>query len=118
MLAGLQIFPVDRKAQFKHLMKLTDQGSFNYTDVDELLALCKSNDIDARGYCIFWGSGERGVELGPLPQRHRSLLRRSETSQWPSREIQGPIPPYDVNNEMLHRPFFVHKRNKREANGN
>ncbi|WOL15396.1 hypothetical protein Cni_G24177 [Canna indica] len=186
MLAGLQIFPVDRKARFRHLKKLTDQvrkrdvvlkfsgvdsgsplrpfvkvrqiknsfpfgacvmrtnidnedfvaflvdnfnwavfgnelkwywtepqqGSFNYADADELLALCKSNGIDVRGHCIFW-------EVESALQSWVRSLNATDLSAVVQNRLSGLLARYkdqflhyDVNNEMLHGSFFQDRLGK------
>uniref|UniRef100_A0A6N2MY98 GH10 domain-containing protein n=1 Tax=Salix viminalis TaxID=40686 RepID=A0A6N2MY98_SALVM len=180
MLAGLQIFPVDRKSRFKHLRRQTDkirkrdvtlkfsgggsssvlgtcikvrqmqnsfpfgscmsrtnldnedfvnffvknfnwavfgnelkwywtepqQGNFNYSDADEMLDMCKKNNIEARGHCIFWevdGTVQQWIkalnkdDMMAAVQNHLTgLLTR----------YKGKFRHYDVNNEMLHGSFY------------
>ncbi|KAF2324212.1 hypothetical protein GH714_010265 [Hevea brasiliensis] len=64
MVAGLHIYPVDRKARFKYLRKKTDkavfenkmkwswtepqEGKFNYKEDDELEDWCKSHNVEIR----------------------------------------------------------------------
>ncbi|KAJ4788069.1 Glycosyl hydrolase family 10 protein / carbohydrate-binding domain-containing protein isoform 1 [Rhynchospora pubera] len=186
MVAGLQIFPVDRKARFKHLKNLADkvrkrdvalkisgskgdsllgasirvkqtqnsfpigtcinrnsidnedyvsfftknfnwavfenelkwywtepqQGNLNYTDADELLDLCKKNNIQVRGHCIFWevpGAVQSWVQAlsntdlkTAVQNRLNSLLTR----------YKGNFQHYDVNNEMLHGSFYQDRLGK------
>lgn len=180
MLAGLQIFPVDRESRFKHLRRQTDkirkrdvtlkfsgggsssvlgnfikvrqmqnsfpfgscmsrtnldnedfvnffvknfnwavfgnelkwywtepqQGNFNYSDADEMLDLCKKNNIEARGHCIFWevdGTVQQWIKalnkndmMTAVQNRLTGLLTR----------YTGKFRHYDVNNEMLHGSFY------------
>lgn len=180
MLAGLQIFPVDRESRFKHLRRQTDkirkrdvtlkfsgggsssvlgtfikvrqmqnsfpfgscmsrtnldnedfvnffvknfnwavfgnelkwywteaqQGNFNYSDADEMLDLCKKNNIEARGHCIFWevdGTVQQWIKalnkndmMTAVQNRLTGLLTR----------YKGKFSHYDVNNEMLHGSFY------------
>lgn len=186
MVAGLQIFPVDRQARFKHLKRETDkirkrdvilkfsgseagdcfgtfvnvrqtqnsfpfgscisrtnidnedfvdffvknfnwavfgnelkwywtesqQGNFNYRDADELLALCKSYNIDVRGHCIFWEvvntvqpwiqSLNKNDLMTAVQNRLTGLLTR----------YKGKFRHYDVNNEMLHGSFYQDRLGK------
>ncbi|KAF6159697.1 hypothetical protein GIB67_029955 [Kingdonia uniflora] len=186
MVAGLQIFPVDRKARFKHLKRQTDkirkrdvilkfsgsnassvfgtfvkvrqeqntfpigscisrtnmdnedfvdffvkhfnwavfgnelkwywtepqQGKLNYKDADDLLELCISHNIDARGHCIFW-------EVEDTVQSWvRSLNKNDLTAAVQNRltglltRYKGKFKHYDVNNEMLHGSYYQDKLGK------
>ncbi|OVA14560.1 Glycoside hydrolase [Macleaya cordata] len=186
MVAGVQIFPVDRRARFKHLKRQTDkirkrdvilkfsgsntpnllgtfvkvkqtqnsfpfgscisrtnidnedfvaffvknfnwavfgnelkwywtepqQGNLNYKDADELLDLCKKNNIDVRGHCIFWevqATVQSWVQslnnndlMTAVQNRLTGLLTR----------YKGQFKHYDVNNEMLHGSFYQDKLGK------
>ncbi|XP_015575450.2 endo-1,4-beta-xylanase 1-like [Ricinus communis] len=186
MLAGLQIFPVDREARFRHLKRQTDkirkcdvtlkfsgvdshsllgtfvkvkqtqnsfpfgscisrtnidnedyvdffvknfnwavfgnelkwywteaqQGNFNYRDADEMLDLCKKNNIETRGHCIFWeveGTVQPWIKalnkndlMTAVQNRLTGLLNR----------YKGKFRHYDVNNEMLHGSFYQDRLGK------
>ncbi|KAF3447492.1 hypothetical protein FNV43_RR12678 [Rhamnella rubrinervis] len=186
MLAGLQIFPVDRQARFRYLRQQTDkirkrdvilkfsgldsscflgtlvkvrqlknsfpfgtcvnrtnidnedfvdffvknfnwavfgnelkwywtepqQGNFNYKDADEMLDLCKSQNIETRGHCIFWE-----VEA-TVQQWIRSLNKNDLSTAVQNRltglltRYKGKFRHYDVNNEMLHGSFYQDKLGK------
>ncbi|XP_015885111.3 endo-1,4-beta-xylanase 1 [Ziziphus jujuba] len=186
MLAGLQIFPVDRQARFRYLRKQTDmirkrdvvlkfsgldstsflgtlvkvrqiknsfpfgscmnrtnidnedfveffvknfnwavfgnelkwywteaqKGNLNYKDADEMLDLCKSHNIEARGHCIFWE-----VE-GAVQQWVRSLSKTDLATAVQNRltglltRYKGKFRHYDVNNEMLHGSFYQDRLGK------
>ncbi|KAJ6391318.1 hypothetical protein OIU77_025325 [Salix suchowensis] len=180
MLAGLQIFPVDRKSRFKHLRMQTDkirkrdvtlkfsgggsssvlgtfikvrqmqnsfpfgscmsrtnldnedfvhffvknfnwavfgnelkwywtepqQGNFNYSDADEMLDMCKKNNIEARGHCIFW-------EVDGTVQQWIKALNKNDMMAAVQNHLtglltryKGKFRHYDVNNEMLHGSFY------------
>ncbi|KAJ6685758.1 hypothetical protein OIU79_015721 [Salix purpurea] len=157
MLAGLQIFPVDRKSRFKHLRRQTDkirkrdvtlkfsgggfkqtnldnedfvhffvknfnwavfgnelkwywtepqQGNFNYSDADEMLDMCKKNNIEARGHCIFW-------EVDGTVQQWIKALNKNDMMAAVQNHLtglltryKGKFRHYDVNNEMLHGSFY------------
>ncbi|XP_058217198.1 endo-1,4-beta-xylanase 1-like isoform X3 [Rhododendron vialii] len=180
MLAGLQIFPVDRQARFRHLKRQTDeirkrdvilkfsgsdssslvgtfvkvrqtqnsfpigacvnrtnidnedfvnffvkhfnwtvfgnelkwywteaqQGNFNYKDADDILTLCQSHNIEARGHCIFWEvddavqSWVKSLSTDDLRTAVQNRLNGLLT------RYKGKFKHYDVNNEMLHGSFF------------
>ncbi|KAK2981749.1 hypothetical protein RJ640_006001 [Escallonia rubra] len=82
------------------------QGNLNYRDSDELLNLCKSNNIETRGHCIFWE-----VE-GTVQQWVRSLSKNDLATAVQNRlsslltRYKGKFKHYDVNNEMLHGSFY------------
>ncbi|XP_057975026.1 endo-1,4-beta-xylanase 1-like isoform X2 [Malania oleifera] len=180
MVAGLQVFPVDRQARFRYLRKQTDkirkrdvilklsgagadslagayvivrqtqnsfplgtcinrtnidnedfvkffvnnfnwavfgnelkwywtepqQGNFNYRDADELLDLCKSNNIETRGHCIFW-------EVEYTVQQWVKQLNKNDLMNAVQNHLtglltryKGKFRHYDVNNEMLHGSFY------------
>ncbi|KAF8410277.1 hypothetical protein HHK36_002802 [Tetracentron sinense] len=186
MVAGLQIFPVDRKARFKHLKWQSDkirkrdvvlkfsgleagnlfgtfvkvaqtrnsfplgscisrtsidnedfvdflvknfnwavfgnelkwpwtepqQGNFNYKDADELLDLCKSNNIETRGHCIFW-------EVEYTIQSWVRSLNKTDLMTAIQNRLTGLLTRYkekfrhyDVNNEMLHGSFYQDRLGK------
>ncbi|WOK91649.1 hypothetical protein Cni_G00340 [Canna indica] len=82
------------------------QGKLNYTDADELLALCKKNDIEVRGHCIFW-------EVENTVQSWVKSLNKNDLSTAVDNRINGLLTRYkdqfrhyDVNNEMLHGSFY------------
>lgn len=88
------------------------QGKFNYTDADELLDLCNSNNLQVRGHCIFW-EVESAVQswvkslnqndlMTAVQNRLKGLLTR----------YKGKFKHYDVNNEMLHGSFFKDRLGK------
>lgn len=82
------------------------QGNFNYSDADEMLDLCKKNNIEARGHCIFWevdGTVQQWIKalnkndmMTAVQNRLTGLLTR----------YTGKFRHYDVNNEMLHGSFY------------
>ncbi|CAA0830209.1 glycosyl hydrolase family 10 protein / carbohydrate-binding domain-containing protein [Striga hermonthica] len=82
------------------------KGSFNYRDADEILALCESQGIEARGHCIFWE-----VESAVQPWV-RALSKSDLASAVQNRlsglltRYKGKFKHYDVNNEMLHGSFY------------
>ncbi|KAK9136172.1 hypothetical protein Syun_015502 [Stephania yunnanensis] len=88
------------------------QGNLNYKDADDLLDLCKSHNIDARGHCIFWEveatvqSWIRSLNktdlMTAVQNRLTSLLTR----------YKGKFKHYDVNNEMLHGSFYQDRLGK------
>ncbi|CAN0878274.1 Endo-1,4-beta-xylanase 1 [Linum grandiflorum] len=180
MVAGLQIFAVDRAARFEHLKRLTDKirkrdvmlkftgadssclrgtsvkvrqtrnsfplgtcisrtnidnedfvdffvknfnwavfgnelkwswtepqkGSFNYKDADDMVDLCKRNNIEMRGHCIFWDVDDT------VQQWIKSLNKQDLTKAVQNRltdlltRYKGKFKHYDVNNEMLHGSFY------------
>ncbi|KAJ0086885.1 hypothetical protein Patl1_08758 [Pistacia atlantica] len=186
MVAGLQIFPVDREARFRHLRRQADkirkcdvilkfsggdsssgygsflkvaqtqnsfpigscinrsqidnedfvdfftknfnwavfgnelkwywteaqQGNFNYKDADDMLDLCKTHNIEARGHCIFWEvqatvqswiqSLNKNDLMTAVQNRLTGLLTR----------YKGKFRHYDVNNEMLHGSFYQDRLGK------
>ncbi|KAK9109049.1 hypothetical protein Sjap_017109 [Stephania japonica] len=88
------------------------QGNLNYKDADDLLDLCKSHNIDARGHCIFWEveatvqswirSLNKNDLMTAVQNRLTSLLTR----------YKGKFKHYDVNNEMLHGSFYQDRLGK------
>lgn len=88
------------------------QGNFNYQDADEMLALCKSHNIQARGHCIFWEvintvqswvqSLNKNDLMTAVQNRLTGLLTR----------YKGKFMHYDVNNEMLHGSFYQDRLGK------
>lgn len=90
----------------------SQQGNLNYRDADELLDLCKSHNIEARGHCIFWevqstvqswvqALGKNDLATA-VQNRLTSLLTR----------YNGKFRHYDVNNEMLHGSFYQDRLGK------
>ncbi|XP_050264892.1 endo-1,4-beta-xylanase 1 isoform X1 [Quercus robur] len=88
------------------------QGNFNYNDADEMLALCKSHNIQTRGHCIFWeviNTVQSWVQalnkndlMTAVQNRLTGLLTR----------YKGKFMHYDVNNEMLHGSFYQDRLGK------
>ncbi|KAJ0025435.1 hypothetical protein Pint_08583 [Pistacia integerrima] len=186
MVAGLQIFPVDREARFRHLRRQADkirkcdvilkfsggdsssgygsflkvaqtqnsfpigscinrsqidnedfvdfftknfnwavfgnelkwywtepqQGNFNYKDADDMLDLCKTHNIEARGHCIFW-------EVQATVQSWIQSLNKNDLMTAVQNHLtglltryKGKFRHYDVNNEMLHGSFYQDRLGK------
>lgn len=88
------------------------QGNFNYRDADEMLDMCKSNNIETRGHCIFWeveGTVQPWIKalnkndlMTAVQNRLTGLLAR----------YKGKFRHYDVNNEMLHGSFYQDRLGK------
>lgn len=82
------------------------QGSLNYKDADDLLALCEAHKIEARGHCIFW-------EVESTVQQWIKTLNKNDLSTAVQNRVtslltryKGKFKHYDVNNEMLHGSFY------------
>lgn len=88
------------------------QGKFNYQDADELLDLCKKNNLEVRGHCIFWEveytlqSWVRSLNKNDLMTAVQNRLTGLLT------RYKGKFRHYDVNNEMLHGSFFQDRLGK------
>ncbi|XP_031270845.1 endo-1,4-beta-xylanase 1-like [Pistacia vera] len=88
------------------------QGNFNYKDADDMLDLCKTHNIEARGHCIFWEvqatvqswiqSLNKNDLMTAVQNRLTGLLTR----------YKGKFRHYDVNNEMLHGSFYQDRLGK------
>lgn len=84
----------------------SQQGRENYTDADNMVSFCKTNNISIRGHNIFWEDPMytpqwvKSLDAQQLQEavdtRIRSLVGR----------YQGQFLSWDVSNEMLHFSFF------------
>eukprot|EP00268_Persea_americana_P015639 TRINITY_DN17304_c1_g1_i3.p1 TRINITY_DN17304_c1_g1~~TRINITY_DN17304_c1_g1_i3.p1 ORF type:complete len:334 (-),score=46.89 TRINITY_DN17304_c1_g1_i3:200-1201(-) len=88
------------------------QGKFNYQDADELLDLCKKNNMEVRGHCIFW-------EVEYTLQSWVRSLNKNDLMTAVQNRLTGLLTRYkekfrhyDVNNEMLHGSFFQDRLGK------
>lgn len=88
------------------------QGNFNYKDADEMLDLCKKQNIETRGHCIFW-------EVEGLVQSWVRSLNNNDLMKAVQNRLtgllaryQGKFRHYDVNNEMLHGSFYQDRLGK------
>ncbi|KAJ8762432.1 hypothetical protein K2173_007871 [Erythroxylum novogranatense] len=88
------------------------QGNLNYKDADDMLDLCKKNNIQTRGHCIFWdvdGTVQSWIKalnkndlMTAVKNRVTGLLTR----------YKGKFMHYDVNNEMMHGSFYPDRLGK------
>lgn len=88
------------------------KGNFNYKDADELLSFCDSNNIPARGHCIFW-EVESSVQswVRALNRKDLAIEVQNRLNGLLTR-YKGKFKHYDVNNEMLHGSFFQDRLGK------
>ncbi|KAG7943426.1 hypothetical protein I3843_15G038100 [Carya illinoinensis] len=88
------------------------QGNFNYKDADEMLDLCKKQNIETRGHCIFWEV--EGVVQSWIRSLNNNDLMKAVQNRLTGllSRYQGKFRHYDVNNEMLHGSFYQDRLGK------
>ncbi|CAN1847718.1 Endo-1,4-beta-xylanase 1 [Linum perenne] len=90
----------------------SQQGSLNYKDADDMVALCNSNNIAMRGHCIFWDV-DGTVQPWIKSLNKQDLMKAVQTRLTDLlTRYKGQFKHYDVNNEMLHGSFYPDRLGK------
>ncbi|CAN1356426.1 Endo-1,4-beta-xylanase 1 [Linum perenne] len=90
----------------------SQQGSLNYKDADDMVALCNSHNIAMRGHCIFWDV-DGTVQPWIKSLNKQDLMKAVQTRLTDLlTRYKGQFKHYDVNNEMLHGSFYPDRLGK------